>query len=605
MNENPFKVHSPEEMSAEQVVKLFVPIAEDFEIEGPEHMFIHGHRGCGKSMMLRMHAPDCQMIVKKTSLAELPFLGVYATIKATGLDVTEYERLNNQFAGLVLAEHSLVTFLGAKVFQSLKDHCSGQISSQEQISELKEFVARRVLKQIQLSATASEEFGKSLDAAKNAENILQAGIDAINAAYGACIEYLRRSSFSPSHQPYHGPLLGYRDFLFPILENITGMSFMPQGKPVYFLLDDADNLNVLQTQVLNSWVAIRSGNKVALKISTQLGYKTHLTTSRQRIDAIHDFREIFISSIHTGPSSKGYPQWVEKVLQKRFTDHEIEGDPLAFFPVDAKQEKAIAKIEEKIRASFPTKGRGFRPGDDAYRYARVDYIKSLSGSAKQLSNYRYAGFQQLVHISSGIVRYFLDNATEMYSMQQQANAASSKSISHKIRMIEPTIQDAVVREAADQLMFGALDSLENEALKANSQEDVSGFRQLRNLIRALGGIFQEILLSDRSERRVFSIALSDDPPEEIMRVLRRGVQHGYFYEAAIGSKEGSWRTRRYVMTRRLAPHFKLDPMGFSGYLFVTSELLGLAIANPKNAVQSFKEKRLGEVLAESQLSLEL
>jgi hypothetical protein len=172
-------------------------------------------------------------------------------------------------------------------------------------------------------------------------------------------------------------------------------------------------------------------------------------------------------------------------------------------------------------------------------------------------------------------------------------------------MIEPTIQDAVVREAADQLMFGALDSLENEALKANSQEDVSGFRQLRNLIRALGGIFQEILLSDRSERRVFSIALSDDPPEEIMRVLRRGVQHGYFYEAAIGSKEGSWRTRRYVMTRRLAPHFKLDPMGFSGYLFVTSELLGLAIANPKNAVQSFKEKRLGEVLAESQLSLEL
>ena len=76
-----------------------------------------------------------------------------------------------------------------------------------------------------------------------------------------------------------------------------------------------------------------------------------------------------------------------------------------------------------------------------------------------------------------------------------------------------------------------------------------------------------------------------------------------FYEAAIGTKEGRWRTRRYIMTRRLAPHFKLDPMGFSGYLFVTSELLDLAISNPKQAITSFQENRLGSVVDSSQLPL--
>ena len=99
-----------------------------------------------------------------------------------------------------------------------------------------------------------------------------------------------------------------------------------------------------------------------------------------------------------------------------------------------------------------------------------------------------------------------------------------------------------------------------------------------------------------------------------MRIFRLGVRHGYFYHAAIGTKEGRWRTHRYVMTRRLAPHFKLDPNGFAGCLFVTTELLDLALVNPKKAVAAFRNKRLvvfgatvvatGVVEVSSKISLE-
>jgi hypothetical protein len=590
-------------MTAERVTKLFVPVAEELELGGPEHVFLHGHRGCGKSMMLRLMAPDCQIIEVKKKLRELPYLGIYTTVKATGLDVTEYERLNNQYAGLVLAEHSLVSFLGAKAFKSLQNHCAHAIEEAEGRDEMRKFVENSVLARLQRAGADISSWVARVQTAETVAQILNAVSNALDESYGYCSDYLKRSSFQSGYQPYQGILLGYREFLFPILSELNQMSFMPRNKPVYFLLDDADNLNSLQTQVLNTWVSLRTGSSVAFKISTQLAYKTLLTASKQRIETPHDFREIHVSSIHTGASSSSrYPQWVSEVVKKRLRDNDIVVEAVDFFPEDAEQEERIRKFGEIHREQWKVKPRGYRPGDDAYRYARADYIKSLGGISKQQSTYRYAGFQQLVHISSGIVRYFLDNAAEMYAKQQIAQQAARNQNVGVLR-ITPAIQDEVVRDAADQLMFGTLDKLEEEATANDSADDANEFKQLRNLIRALGGIFQEILLSDRSERRVFSIALTDDPPEKIMHILRLGVRHGYFYEAAIGTKEGNWRTRRYVMTRRLAPTFKLDPMGFSGYLFVTSELLHEAIMDPRRAVISFKENRLGSVANESQLPL--
>jgi len=606
MTSNPFKVYSPEDMSAEQVTTLFVPVAERLEIDGPEHVFIHGHRGCGKSMLLRSMAPDCQMLDQQKELGELPYLGVYATIKTTGLDVAEYERLRNQYVGLILAEHALVSFLGSKVFESLRDHCLSAIDRAHGLEELREFAIKKVFKRLASSGAQVEAELDEARSANSSSDLLKILSDSLDSVYNTSCDYLRRSAFASDYQPYQGPLLAYRDFLFPVLCDLTNLAFMPIGKPLYYLLDDADNLNVMQTQVLNTWISFRTGNKVSFKVTTQLAYKTYLTTSRQRIEAPHDFRELHVSSIHTGASSSSsYPQWVAKVVEKRLAQQGIAVPAGSFFPEDQEQEGAIRKVADELRARWETEGRGYRANDDAYRYARPDYIKSLSGTTKQLRLYRYAGFQQLVHISSGIIRFFLDNAAQMYAQQELRNQSPADSeIDIAVRAIDPTVQDEVVRLAADNLMFGDLDRLEQEAKAGSSPSEANEFRQLRNLIRALGGMFYEILVSERSERRVFSVALSDDPPDDIMMILKLGVRNGYFYEAAIGSKEGRWRTRRYIMTRRLAPHFKLDPMGFSGYLFVTSELLRGALLNPRQAISAFQEDRLGKVLGQNQLPLE-
>ena len=130
-------------------------------------------------------------------------------------------------------------------------------------------------------------------------------------------------------------------------------------------------------------------------------------------------------------------------------------------------------------------------------------------------------------------------------------------------------------------------------------------RKLRNLILALGGTFHQILLSDRSERRVFSIALSDEPDEELLTVLRLGVRYGYFHESTIGNKEGTGRTRLFILSRRLAPVFTLDPTSFAGYKFVTCAVLHEAMNTPKSFLRRVRSSDMDELFNDPQLALPL
>lgn len=69
----------------------------------------------------------------------------------------------------------------------------------------------------------------------------------------------------------------------------------------------------------------------------------------------------------------------------------------------------------------------------------------------------YAGFDQLVNISSGIVRYFLQQAYTMYA-KQQAVLGNNKEVLY----ISDSIQNAVVREMANNALFDELESYTSE-----------------------------------------------------------------------------------------------------------------------------------------------
>jgi len=588
---NPFSVQTPEGISATEMYSLFVDVFSDFySIPRVGHTFLHGPRGSGKSMMFRYLEPDCQCIARHETLPELPFFAVYVSIKNTDLKLTELMRLENKHANLVLNEHFLVLHIAIKFLSSLiKADVPG--ASEPCPKEVREYHASGLSKL--LKGSGWQDSLPALPQAAKLNDWFLLVRDIFAEQHSTMLSYLRKLSFVDSPVPYPGPLCGYLDFLLPFMQQVKSFAFMPRG-PIFLLLDDADNLNYTQTSLINSWVASRTQADVSLKISTQMNYKTYLTAMGHTIDSPHDFSEIQISAVYTSSKDK-YLERLREIVARRLKMHRINRTPEEFFPEYEKQEEAIREIGRRLRENWQLEGRGNRPSDDAVRYARPDYIASLLGPAKSGPTYKYAGFKQLVHISSGIIRYFLEPAALMYSEMRSNRPGGA------VDSIDPGVQDRVVREQANAFLYSEFDRWSTDESDERQTPDLT--RKLRNLIQALGGTFHQILVSNASERRVFSVAFSDDPDEDVLDVFKLGVRYGYFHESSIGNKEGTGRTRLFILSRRLAPVFTLDPTSFAGYKFATNRILREAMEKPRTFVGKMRRDGVETVFDSPQLGL--
>lgn len=584
---NPFAVKTPENLSAEELVDLFVPYPEFENLQVGGHQFLNGHRGSGKSMMLRMMSPDSQILWRKCSLLELPYFGVYLSIKATELNAPEYARLEGETSGTVLSEHVLTTKVLSALFSSIDAHCVAHILSASLENTLRPVITQTLFSKLKYAGwdePLPSATGKELE---TVPAILKFVIRLIDEIHISSVQYIKRRSFPGSNQPYQGALLGFQDVLLPVVQALSASGIIPHA-PVYFLLDDADNLTDQQTQILNTWVSYRTTGSVSLKISTQLNYKNYRTTSGMMIETPHDFSSINFTSVHTGSVKERYPKLVASIVEKRLTRYGSHvKDPYAFFPEDEAQNQAIKEIEAEYKQKWEQGESGsYRPGDDAYRYARPEFIRRLSGISKQGARYRYAGFEQLVHVSSGIIRFFLEPAARMFTEQLLINEAAP------VNAISPSVQDQELRKQADQLLLQEFDQLAQEAEKFKGPAtQLNDIERLRNIVHGIGALFKAYLMDVKStQRRVFSFSISDDPPQEIKAILKLGVVHGYFYIDSIGAKSGMGRVTLYVLTRRLAPAFSLDPIGFSGYLTVTSQFLTDISKHPQAFISRLRKK---------------
>lgn len=575
---NPFSVKTPENLSSEELVDLFVPYPEYENLQVSGHQFLHGHRGSGKSMMLKMMTPDAQCLALACSFKDLPFYGAYLSIKATEVNSAEYSRIEGEPSGFILSEHVLVTKILSALFVSIKRHSYFIETDIKYRESLANFATSTLYKRLRYVGW---------EQASVAVIDIDTIIDIFDELQADTVRYIKQRAFSKEYCPYNGPLLGFQDVLLPVVQALRNTSILPDC-PVFFLLDDADNLTLQQTKVLNTWVSYRSTDLVSLKISTQMGYKTYRTSSGIKIEAPHDYSEINFTSVYTGSLKENYPKLVEQIVEKRLNRVGLKNIKASdFFPADKAQEEAIRIISDEIKGRWETSEiGGYRASDDAYRFARPEYIRRLSGVSKSGATYKYAGFEQLVHISSGIIRFFLEPAARMFADQQKANAGEA------VSFIAPSIQDDEIRKQSDELLIAKFDEMRGDAQNdPDITADLANIDRLKNLIQALGSLFQAFLMDkDASQRRVFSFVISDSVPHNLEEILNMGVRFGYLYEDATGRKTGMGRTKLYVLSRRLAPAFKLDPIGFSNYLSLTSKFL-LEISERPNSFVSRLRKQ--------------
>lgn len=584
---NPFQIKTPEALTAEETVNLFVDEYTEFpKIKAEGHTFIIGPRGTGKSMIFRYLQPDCQC--QNKSLADIDYLGLYIPLRNAGFTkITEMKRLYNT-AAEYLNEHIMVAFFMQKCFAELSNEAL-YVQTESLDAECMDYFLKCFLPRL------SECDRKDIPIEENAKiySIFCKMSQIMERIYMEAIDYTKRLSFRCETIPYEGSLYEYLSFVIPLIDGLKKISCFT-GKSVYFLIDDAHRLDTLQTRILNNWISTRTSGTVSLKISSQYNYKTYYTTNGEMIETPHDFSEVDMTMVYTGKAKKKYLNRVSEIIKKRLANHGIDVSPEEFFEQNEEQEKKIQEIAEQYKKKYDEgKGRGNRREDDALRYARPDYIKNLSGNT---ITYSYAGFEQLVHLSSGIIRFFLEAAYKMYAEEESVLKG------RPILKISHATQNKVARKDADDFLFNDLPKyaqpkdvileqpeagLEDSFELPDELYPLEDIKDLTNLIQGLGGIFHQILLSDKSERRVFSVAISDQPSEKVEKVFRLGMRLGYFHKSTIGRKDGGsgGRTALYILNRRLAPIWTLDVTSFAGYLFVQNSVLEDAMLNPNSMLR--------------------
>lgn len=593
-NLNPFQIKTPEGLAPEEAVSLFVDVFTDYQkIKAQGHTFIMGPRGIGKSMIFRYLEPDCQCIQpdgSRVTVDKIDFLGFYIPLRNAGFcKLTELARLERN-AAHILNEHIMATFLMHKVFNSL---ANPKLYANNAKHDEWNIAAQGYYKNTFLPIIPTD-YKRAVEN-MSIENIFAIMAKTMEDLYLDAMGYAKNLSFTKELYPYSGPLYDYLDFVIMLIANLSLISCFAQPTK-YFLIDDAHCLSSRQTQVLNFWVSTRTSGIVSLKISSQYNYKHFYTMTGDTIDTPHDYSEVDMTFVYTGKAKPKYKARITRIIEKRLANANIQKSVEEFFPCDAEQEKEISQIADAYIKRYDNgQGRGNKRGDDALRYARPDYIRSLAGPSKSSNTYSYSGFDQLVHLSSGIVRHFLEPAYLMYA------EASSTCENGKVNFISPSIQNDIIRSEANSFLFkrlpryahtldeNALDSISND-VDVYPKEDIN---KLSNLIQSLGGLFRQVLLSDRSERRVFSIAISDTPSDDVLKILNLGIQLGYFHSSTIGRKDGKsgGRTILYILNRRLSPIWTLDPTGFAAYLFVSNSLLVQAMEEPAGLLRRLGKKQ--------------
>lgn len=609
MSTNPFGVQNPEHVDAEYIARNFVEVQTDFpRLKEHGNTFIHGARGTGKSMLLRSLEPRVMILQEKAAkLKDLPFVAVHVPLRTADFGAPEFNRYKG-YAVHAIGEHLLSMHVALRVAQLLE-------SFRSEISEASAERFRERFEELFNIAGGSVDHDATLQSSPGGSPF-QRVADTCERNIFEVRQFLVRQWFRNSEPDYVGALAGFLDFLVPLTREIKRLDGVP-SVPLFVMLDDADNLPIPLQRVLNSWVSTRSTGDICLKVTTQLAYATMRTLDNRIIESPHDYAEVNLTAVYTA-SSDTYSRRLHEIVAKRLQNSGILSSVDQFFPLDKAQEERLKVIAAEISAehiemnlSSEVPVGSARSRDEVRRYTVPQFMREIAGSSKSAHTYSYAGFRSLVDLSSGVVRWFLEPASRMYDRMISEGLGDAGTVTQ----IPVGVQDAVIKDwsaeflepltrQTTEISDNQTDMSEGiESLHADGHETVL-YEQLRNLIEGLGRLFRGKLLDpNASEQRVFSVVLRDRPKPELERVLSLGVRLGYLQRSDYAAKEAlGGRRPRYILARRLGPHYKLDISGYAAHLSIMSKDLEVAMRNPGEFVKSRLKK---DGSADSQFSLDL
>lgn len=566
---NPFVVESPEKLAPNELVDLFVEKFTKIEVlKERKHTFLWGSRGSGKSMMLRYLDPQCQTITHGSitkALERERFFAVYCPCKEGQLNKTDLKLLSED-ARSVITEHMLIL----NVLDTLIDSMQRQFP---QYHEEWSSFAEHVINLFDRASIASSKAEADIteDLSKKPLGWLR---ELVAIESRKLCKFLRDNALLSGRADYQGVTSGYHDFLLPCLKSLQKIPGL-LSVAIFVLLDDADRLSDDQQRVLNTWVANRDQSTVCFKISAQHNeYRTFLTRGGGLIEQPHDYSEIDTDEVYTR-SKSDYFNKVRLIAERRLKIYNVKTREIKeFLPPDPTEEALFQKIRLATEKEWEQSQGPGRKQDFMTRYAKARLFQRLKANKQRKS---YAGFENLVHLSSGVVRDFLEPCYLMFD-----RCVEKGKDPQLIASIPPGVQNEIIFRYSEDFIILRFKKIRKDL----PVEQWTVVDKLATLIESLGRLFYERLHDpDAREARLFSFTVHGTISSEIEEVLNLGLRYRYFQLRTYSTKEGGGRLKWYILNRLLCPVYKLDPTGFEGRISLTPEFLKIACENPGRFVQ--------------------
>lgn len=582
---NPFVVESPERLSPQDIVNLFISNYTRVEtIKQRKHTFIWGSRGSGKSMMLRYLEPQCQAIVndgieKFLNSAE-PFIAIYCPCKEGHLNKLELSNFD-EYSRLVLNEHLLNLLIADQIVGCLK-------------TQLSEIIKKEDLEKFAKETVSLFDSVSVSDSVKRTNSVLLLKDDPLNWLQKLFLfenikinAFLRSYSLRGQAEIYEGTTSGYHDFLLPFIKLLSNIPIL-NSVPMFIMLDDADKLTKSQQSIVNTWIANRDQAYLCFKISARWeGYSTRFTRDGGIIEQAHDYSEVDVEELYT-KSKTDYYEKVKLIAEKRLSlAHLRISNIVEFLPLSDKEAELFSKIKEITRKEWEEKGQPGHQADYVTRYASARLFQELARRGTRKS---YAGFENMVHLSSGIVRDFLEPCYLMFD-----KCVSKIEDPKSILFIPPDVQNDILFAYSEEFIVKRFDEIRQDL----PTEDWPRVNELTTLIESLGRLFYARLHDAESrEPRLFSFTITGTLSPEVNDVLKLGIKYRYFQLRTYSTKKGGGRVYWYILNRRLCPIYKLDPTGFEGRISITAEMLQLACKDPDTFVRLRLKRKVSKEVDE-------
>jgi Cdc6-like AAA superfamily ATPase len=570
-----------------RIGRLFVSRYTDLpKIKKRFNTVLEGQRGTGKTMIMKYLAFPTQIMEWSEKEKRKPsdffasannFVGVYSKLAQGIFDKFEEEIIGSRSRTEQVFEHRLVLHLLYDVLETMRSvysHMPPQTGT---------------LKLLRKALEAYLKPGHSFDDLASVQELL--------GSAQLCIQFDRVTdvdqylgSIAPGGAGPAGafsPWLTLESSLFPFLR------FLRQScsarVPFYMMLDDFDVLSAEQQACVFKAAAMREFGTVCFKFGVMVfGRKTNLAGQQRTFRIGDDYDPIDLDWTEGGLHTN-YHKAITDIAVARLCEAGWVNDLPGLFPAWSHGEKILAKIHAEMADEWEKSPPEHRPtlskSDYVSKYGNARFFQHLR--SKKI-RYRYAGFESITMVSSGIFRQFMEACKYIVDRAHDGGWCPQDG------GIPAEVQDAAIREYSEVMIDQFSWTAGDAAHLLAGDIGVTSMHMVR-LIESLCDLFYSRLHTPwHGEPEIICLAIRDDLTrcDDVRLFLQIAVRESILHRFRYPPKSaGGPDLPAFMLNRRLGPRRDLSITRMQGRIEVDAADVRRAVEDRHVFLQRFQSAK--------------